>query len=189
MEQLLQAFRKAQGEVVLSLFLQNQPQTQRRLMERLLRENRLFVFPAADRIDVLANYPFNQERLGQLLSIVETYLQAHGGHATLASVLDEVNRSDLGGKWLDTTLLGEVLRRHGNLEILPGGIIASGELGLGGWLLRRARAALRAAAIPITVQEILAERPELAQFQDCLHELLNKDPFIQSPDGMHFMIA
>jgi hypothetical protein len=189
MEQLLQAFRKAQGEVVLSLFLQNQPQTQRRLMERLLRENRLFVFPAADRIDVLANYPFNQERLGQLLSIVETYLQAHGGHATLASVLDEVNRSDLGGKWLDTTLLGEVLRRHGNLEILPGGIIANGEIGLGGWLLRRARAALRAAAIPITVQEILAERPELAQFQDCLHELLNKDPFIQSPDGMHFMIA
>jgi hypothetical protein len=187
--QLLQAFRKAQGEVVLSLFLQNQPQIQRRLMERLLRENRLFVFPAADRIDVLANYPFNQQRLDRLLSLVENFLEAHGGHTTLSSVLAEVNHSELGGRWLDLTLLGEVLRRHGNLELLPGGIIASGELRLGGWLLRRARAALRAAAIPITVQEILAERPELAQFQDCLQELLSKDPLIQSPDGMHFMIA
>lgn len=189
LQQLLHAFRKAQGEVVLSLFLHNQPPAQRRLMERLLRENRLFVFPAADRIDVLANYPFNQERLERLRSFVENFLEAQGGHAPLDSVLAEVNRTDLGGQWLDTTLLGEVLRRHSNLELLPGGILASAELRLGGWLLRRARAALRDAAIPITVQEILAERPELAQFQACLQELLSNDPLVQSPDGMHFMIA
>jgi hypothetical protein len=189
MERLLQAFRRAQGEVVLSRFLDNQPQSQRRLMERLLRENRCFVFPATDRIDVLANYPFNPERMQRLLALVDGCLQSQGGHAPLAMVLEAVNQTELGGKWLDATLLTEVLRRHGNFDLLPGAILASKDLQLGGWLLRRARAALRAAAIPITVQEILAERPELASFRDCLQELLQQDPLVQSPDGMHFMIA
>jgi hypothetical protein len=86
-------------------------------------------------------------------------------------------------------LLGELLRRHGSFEVLPGGYIARQERGLIGWLLRRARNALREAGMPISVQEILAERPELAEFQACLAGLLGQDPLVQTPDGVRYQIA
>lgn len=189
LDQLLRDFRRAAGEVPMSRFLENQPQDRRRLVERLLRHNRLFVFPAPDRIDLLTNYPFNAERLARLTRLVDEFLAARNGYAPLQLTLDEVNRCDLGGSWLHTTLLGELLRRHGPFEILPGGYVARRSLGLVGWLMRRARAALRDAALPITVEEMLAQRPELAEFAPCLHELLAHDPLVQTPDGERYQIA
>lgn len=187
--QLLHSFGQAQGEVVYSRFIANQTQDNRRLVERLLHENRMFVFPDADRIDLLSNFPFHAHRLERLLTVVDNYLKEHDGHALLSEVLVEVNRCDLGGSWLNPKLLGEILRRHGDHEVLPGDFIARGELALGSWLLRRARNALRAANLPITVGEILAERPELAKYRSCLQLLLQRDPLVQTPDGMHFQIA
>lgn len=189
LEQLLRDFRRAAGEVPMSRFLENQAPERRRLVERLLRQNRLFVFPAPDRIDLLSNYPFNSERLGRLTNLVDGFLAARNGYAALQAVLDEVNRCDLGGSWLHPTLLGELLRRHAPFEILPGGYVARRSLGLVGWLMRRARAALRAAALPITVDEMLAQRPELAEFAPCLQELLAHDPLVQTPDGERYQIA
>jgi hypothetical protein len=186
---LLHDFRKAMGEVPMSRFVENQPDHKRRLVRRLLVENRLFVFPSPDRIDVLTNYPFNPERLARLLVLVDEFLCSRNGYAPLDVVLAEVNRCDLGGSWLHPTLLGELLRRHGPFEVLPGGYIARKALGLGGWLMRRARNALREAAIPISVQELLAERPELAEFAGCLEQLLQRDPLVQTPDGTRFQIA
>ena len=189
LEQLLSDFRRAMGEVPLGRFVANHPPQTRRLVERLLRWNRLFVFPAPDRIDVLTNYPFNAERLRRLNRLVGRFLDRHNGYADLTSVLAAVQETDLGGSWLQPILLGEVLRRHGPFEILPGGMIARRKLGLGGWLMRRARLALRDANVPISVEEILAERPELAEFAPCLRELLAEDPLVQSPDGSRFQIA
>ncbi|MGE3173085.1 MAG: DNA-directed RNA polymerase subunit alpha C-terminal domain-containing protein [Planctomycetota bacterium] len=186
---LLRDFKKAMGEVPMSRFVHNQPPEKRRLVERLLFENRLFVLPAPDRIDVLTNYPFNQERLHRLTVLVDDLLVQRNGYAPLDVVLAEVNRCDLGGSWLHPTLLGELLRRHGPFEVLPGGFVARSALGLGGWLMRRARNALREAAVPITVAELLAERPELAEFAPCLEQLLNHDPLVQTPDGNRFQIA
>lgn len=189
LDQLLRDFRRAAGEVPTSRFLENQPPERRRLVERLLRNNRLFVFPAPDRIDLLTNYPFNEERLARLAKLVDAFLAQRNGYAALSSVLDEVNRCDLGGSWLHPTLLGELLRRHGPFEILPGGYVARRSLGLVGWLMRRARAALREAALPLTVEEMLAQRPELAEFAPCLQELLAHDPLVQTPDGERYQIA
>ncbi len=187
--QLLTDFRRAMGEVPMSRFVANQPAERRRLVRRLLEENRLFVFPSEDRIDVLTNYPFNEERLGRLLNLVDQFLTTHSGYAPLQAVLDEVNRCDLGGSWLHPILLGELLRRHGHFEILPGEFIARRSLGLGGWLMRRARAALREVGLMISIAELLVERPELAEFKDCLEDLLQRDPLVESPDGTRFQIS
>lgn len=189
LDQLLKDFRRAAGEVPMSRFVENQPPEKKRLVKRLLEQNRLFVFPAPDRIDVLTNYPFNPERLTRLLALVDDFLKARNGYAPLETVLAEVNRCDLGGGWLHPTLLGELLRRHGPFEVLPGGYVARAVLGLVGWLMRRARTALREASVPISVQELLAQRPELAEFLPCLAELLRHDPLIQTPDGQRFQIA
>ena len=189
LDQLLRDFRKAAGEVPMSRFVENQPPERRRLVERLLQHNRLFVFPSPDRIDVLTNYPFNEERLQRLLRLVDDFLVARSGYAPLGVVVDEVNRCDLGGSWLHPTLLGELLRRHGPFETLPGGYVARKSLGLVGWLMRRARAALREAGVPIRVGEMLAQRPELAEFSDCLEELLAHDPLVAARDGGTFQIA
>ncbi|MEQ1630981.1 MAG: DNA-directed RNA polymerase subunit alpha C-terminal domain-containing protein [Planctomycetota bacterium] len=189
LDDLLRDFRRAAGEVPMSRFVQNQPPEKKRLVERLLAQNRLFVFPAPDRIDVLTNYPFSKERLERFTSVVDDFLVARNGYAPLDAVLAEVNRCDLGGGWLHPTLLGELLRRHGPFEVLPGGYVARSVLGLIGWLMRRARTALREANIPITVAELLAQKPELAEFTPCLAELLRHDPLVQTPDGQRFQIA
>lgn len=186
--QLLKDFRRAGGEVVFGRFLDNQPADRRRLVERLLRENRSFVFPDEDRIDLLSNYPFNEERLGRLNALVTEFLQLRNGYGPLEEVLEAVNATELGGGWLTPVLLGEVLRRNGPFEVLPG-VVALRTLGLGGWLLRRARNALREAGVPITVDEILAERPELTEFGPSIAELLLQDPLVQTPDGARFQIT
>ena len=189
LDQLLHDFRRAAGEVPMSRFVQNQPPERKRLVERLLHHNRLFVFPAEDRIDVLTNYPFNEERLQRLTKLVDEFLARRNGYAPLQAVLEEVNRCDLGGSWLYPTLLGELLRRHGPFETMPGGFVARKSMGLVGWLMRRARTALREANIPLSVGEMLAQRPELAEFADCLAELLDKDPLVATKDGQRYQIG
>ncbi|MCA8968041.1 MAG: hypothetical protein KDC48_24380, partial [Planctomycetes bacterium] len=74
MKRLLKAFRRAAGEVVRSRFVRNQPAAQRRLVERLLDNNRAFVQVAEDRIDTLTNYPFNAERMQRLIKLVREHL-------------------------------------------------------------------------------------------------------------------
>jgi hypothetical protein len=189
MEQLLKDFRRAGGDVVLSRFLENQPPERRRLVGRLLLWNRHFLQPAPDRIDVLTNYPFNDERLQRLVDVVGDWLDSRGGHAPIDSVLAEVNRTDLGGSWLNTTIFGEVLRRHGVFELLPSGIVARADLMLVSRLLAKARAALRRALVPLTVQELVAHQPELAEFEACLQDLLPRDPMLQSRDGQRWQVA
>lgn len=189
MENLLAAMRKAAGDVVESLFLSNQPPEHRRLVERLLHHNRLFVRTADDRIDTLANWPFNDERMQRLVALVEDHLRHRAGHATATALKAIVDRTDLGGDWLTPTLLADVLHRHGPFELLPHGIVACADLALGSVVLRQARQALRDAGVPLTVEQVLRARPELAEFAPCLQELLSGDPLVQTPDGFTFQLA
>ncbi len=189
METLLEAMRKAAGDVVLSLFLDNQPAAHRRLIARLLRDNRLFVQPAADRVDTLANWPFNEERMQRLLVLVQKQLRHRSGYAHGAALKAAVDRTDLGGDWLTVQLLTDVLRRNGPFEVLPGDIVARAELALPAQVMRSVRAALREAKAPLSVEEVLRARPDLGEFASCLAQLLAVDPLLQSQDGVHFMLA
>jgi hypothetical protein len=189
LEELMRDFRSAMGEVPLSRFLDNQPPGRRRLVDSLLHENRLFVQPSPDRIDVLTNYPFNEERMALLLKLSREYLDKAGGYSTLSALRAVVNETDLGGGWLGDHLLGDLLRRQGSFEMLPGEILAEPELELGGWIQARARDALRCASMPMTVDEILVEEPELAEFSDCMRELLRQDPMVQTADGRRYQVV
>lgn len=188
MRRLHRAFRRAAGDVVKSLFIQNQPESQRRLILRLLDHNRAFVQVEDDRVDVLTNYPFNEERMQRLLKLVLEHLQKRAGYAQLDAVLAAVNETDLGGRWMTQRLLAEVLRRNGPFEILAPGIVALKDLCLPAILMRSARQALRAAGEAVTIQDVVRERPDLAEFSDCLAELLLDDPLVQSPDGKYFVM-
>ncbi|MEZ6038472.1 MAG: hypothetical protein R3F29_13395 [Planctomycetota bacterium] len=189
MQRLLKAFRRAAGDVVESRFVQNQPPAQRRLIERLLRHNRAFVKPCADRIDTLSNYPFNQERMQRLIKLVREHLQQRTGYAQVEALKAALDQSDLGGDWLTPDLLADVLRRNGPFEVLAPGIVALAELSLPGHLLRTARQALRELDETVTVQDVLRVRPELAEFAACLADLLSNDPLVQSPDGRYFKLT
>lgn len=189
LEQLLTDFRRAAGDVVASLFLQNQPAGRRRLVERLMRWNRLFVTPAPDRIDALANYPFNDDRMRRMLNLTGHHLDQHGGQATIAAVKAMLDGTDLGGNWLSTTLLADLLRRHGPFELLADQIVCRRGLHLGSSLLRTVRHTLREAGTPLTVDEILQARPELGEFAGCLHDLIVGDPLLQTPDGARFTLV
>ena len=86
-------------------------------------------------------------------------------------------------------LLAEVLRRNGTFEVLRPGIVALRDLALPAILMRSARQALRAAGEAVTIQDVVRARPDLAEFTDCLAELLLEDPLVQSPDGTYFILA
>lgn len=189
LDTLLQAFRKAGGDVLLGKFVDNQPAEQRRLVERLLRHNRLFVHPAPDRVDLLANWPFNDERMRRLLALVLAQLQQRAGYAHSSALKASIDKTDLGGEWLTLPLLEDVLRRNGPFEVLPGGIVARAELDLVAHVRRTLRAALRAAGASLTVGEVLRQRPELAEFAPAIADLLRADPLVQSDDGARFSLS
>jgi hypothetical protein len=188
-EGLLTDFKRAMGEVPLDLFLQNQPPERRRLVARLLAENRLFVAPSTDKVDLLTNYPFDQKRREQLLQVAEAALAARGGYAGLDVLLAAVQQSDLAGTFWTEHLLGELLRRHGDFDLLPGGFVARREMGMMGWLQQRARQALRKAGMPLSVAELLVEQPDLAEFAECLHEILGRDPMLQASQDQRWHLV
>jgi hypothetical protein len=189
LERLLQSFRKAAGDVVLGKFLDNQPEPHARLVERLLRHNRLFVMPAEDRIDTLSNWPFNDERLRRLIALVQDQLRRRTGYVHAAALKAAVDKTDLGGDWLTPTLLADVLRRHGPFEVMPGGIVARADVQLVRNVRRSLRQALRDARQALTAGEVLQARPDLGEFAACIGELLASDPLVHSPDGVYFMLT
>ena len=189
MLEIKESMRRAMGEIVLSRFLDNQHPQRRQLSRRLLNSNRSFIEPAPDRIDLLTNYPFQSERLARLVTLVDTALESGQGYAHISEIRSVVNETDLGGGWLAEHMLLDLLRRHSDFELLPGGLVARAELGLGGWIQHRVRECLRQADTALSPEEVLAESPELAAFSDCLEELLLEDPMVQSPDGVHFAVV
>lgn len=188
MRRLQRGFRRAAGEVVKGLFIQNQAEHQRRLVLRLLNHNRAFVQPDEDRIDTLSNYPFNAERMQRLIKMVLEHLQKRTGYAQAEALCDAVNETDLGGDWLSADLLSDILRRNGPFELLAPGIVALKDLALPSILMRSARQALRSAREAVTIDDVVRARPDLAEFTDCLAELLMDDPLVQSPDGKYFVL-
>ncbi len=181
--------KRAMGELPISRFLQNQPESRRRLVSTLLNKNRLFISPGPDRVDLLENYPYDPERMRQMLIAVDTELDSHSGYATLDKLHIAVEAIGLSGGWLTDHLLLDLLRRHGQFEFLPGGIVAKASLGLVGWIQQRAREAIRASyEHSLTARQVLAEEPGLATFEACLSELLDRDPLLQSPDGLHYEV-
>ncbi|HEX5051425.1 MAG TPA: hypothetical protein VFZ65_06605 [Planctomycetota bacterium] len=188
LEQLLRDFRRAGGDVVLSLFVANQPRPRRRIVERLLRWNRLFVCPAPDRIDLLTNYPFNEDRLRRLMAMLHRELQERAGYAPASALKTAVDRTDLGGSWLTPELLTDLLQRHSRFEVLPGGVIARRDLHLRANLMRTVRQALRDADHPVAVADVLRARPELGEFESCLRDLLRADPLVQASETDYFSL-
>jgi hypothetical protein len=186
---LQKAMRRAMGELPLQRFLANQTPRRRRLVQRLLRDNRAFIEPTPDRIDVLSNYPFNAERLAGLLETVREHLRAHRGYAPIADLVAAVNAADLGGSFLSEHMLRDLLRRHSRCELLPGDLVAEPNMGLGAWIQQRAREAIRLARLPLSVPEILETAPELAGFGATLTGLLGLDPLVQSKDGQRFVVV
>jgi hypothetical protein len=186
--ELTQDFRRAMGDVPRSRFLVNLPPQRRTVVARLLRENRVFIEPTPDRVDLLSNYPFNEERLQRLLALVERQLEDQQGYATLDELQEHVNTTDLGGSFLTRHMLRDLLRRHGSFELLPGDLVALASLGLGGWIQMRAREAIRSVDLPLTSAELQRLAPELGEFAEALDALLRKDPMLHTPDGERYAL-
>lgn len=186
LKDLARDFRRAMGEVPMARFIANSPADRRRLAASLLRQNRLFVEPGPDRVDLLTNYPYDDGRMRKTLSVVRQTLARRRGYASVEALVQDLDEAGLGGMWLNGHMLTDLLRRHGRFELLPGGLVAKTSLGLGDWIQVRAREAIRVAGIPLTTDGITAEVPELAEFADALEQMLGQDPLLHTADGMYF---
>ncbi len=189
MDRLMAGFRRAGSTVVLSRFLANQQPGERRLVERILSDNRLFVFPEADRVDLLANYPYPPHRVRKLVALVTLHLQLHGGTAPMDSLVEAVHAGNLGGPWLDRHFLADLLHRHSSLQFLPGGMVAVPELHSLHRIRKRARSALRAMGRPLTFGELLAAAPELAPYAEGLEEILHGDAMLKLMPGGKWRVS
>jgi hypothetical protein len=188
LERLLVDFRKAAGEVVETMFLANQPPTRRRLVRRLLHDNRLFVTPAENRVDTLSNYPLNDERLARLIALVKEHLDARTGYSTVTALKTALDKTDLGGAWLTCTLLEDLLRRNAPLEVLPGGLVAKRQLHLGETIARAARSALRQGGGSMSVDDMIRQRPELTEYAAYVAPLLIRDSTVHTTRGQYFTL-
>ncbi|MCA8966778.1 MAG: hypothetical protein H6838_04780 [Planctomycetes bacterium] len=188
LEKLLLDFRRAAGEVVETMFLANQTPARRRLVRRLLRENRLFVAPAENRIDTLSNYPLNKERMARLVGVVKEQLSTRTGYAHVAALKATIDKTDLGGTWLTPPLLEDILRRNAPFEVLPGGLVARRQLRLGETIVRLARQALRETGVSMSVEDMVKVRPQLAEFVSFVAPLLVKDPTVHTTRGQYFTL-
>ena len=188
-EELIRDLRRAMGELPFSRFLRNQTGARRRLVSTLLRSNRLFVSPSPDRVDLLENYPFGENRMYRLVRISDDCLEAGSGYTSISTIKAAVNEAGLGGEFLTEFLLEDLLRRNAGYEILPGGIIALQSLGLSSWIQQRVREAIRNAGCALTPQQVLAEEPELAEFGDTLARLIENDPHVHSLDGLRYEVV
>lgn len=188
LEQLLLDFRRAAGEVVETMFLANQLPARRRLVRRLLRENRLFVTPAENRIDTVSNYPLNKERMARLIAVVKEQLSTRTGYAHVTAIKVTLDKTDLGGSWLTPLLLEDLLRRNAPFEVLPGGLVARRQLRLGEAIVRLARAALRETGVSMSVDDMVKVRPELAEFVTYVAPLLTRDPTVHTTRGQFFTL-
>jgi len=189
MRSLKQDLKRAMGEVPVARFLENSDQANRQLLAKLIHCNRLFLEPYPDRVDLLENYPFNEQRLHQLEQYIDGHLRDRRGYSTLDQLATEVQQTSLGGSFLTPYMLGDLLRRHTNYELLPGGLISQPALGLGAWIQKKARDVLRAAGLPLTPDEIVAQVPRLAEFQEALVDLLHRDPTVDATDDTHYQVA
>ncbi len=187
-EQLLLDFRRAAGEVVETMFLANQPPARRRLVRRLLRENRLFVTPAENRIDTLSNYPLNEERMARLIAVVKEQLSTRTGYAHVSALKAALDKTDLGGSWLTPVLLLDILRRNAPFEVISGGLVARRQLRLGAAIVRMARQALRDTGTSMNVEDMVRRRPELAEFAAYVAPLLSADPTVHTTRGQYFTL-
>lgn len=174
--------RRAMGEVPLQRFLSNQPESVRQIRARLLAENRLFVGTAPDRVDMITNYPLNDERLRRLLQAVETLIEEAGGHDRVDRLAAKMRTDEVGGSFLTPYFLADLLRRHGRFETIAGDVITIAASGMRHRLLSRVRAVVRSADRALSVNEILAASPDLAEFATGLPDLLRSDPLVQQHD-------
>lgn len=180
--------RRAMGEVPLQRFLSNQPDGVRQIRARLLAENRLFVSSAPDRVDMITNYPLNDERLRRLLHAVETLIEEAGGHDRLDRLAAKMRTDEVGGSFLTPHFLADILQRHGRFETIAGDIITTAASGMRHRLLSRVRAVVRSAERALSVHEILAASPDLAEFATGLPELLRSDPLVQLRDERYCVL-
>ena len=180
--------RRAMGEVPFARFLQNQAPARQRLVARLLRVNRCFVSPSRDRVDLLEHWPFDPARLLLLLRTVRIALADRDGYAPLARLREPLAAAGFDHEFLTEHLVLDLLRRHGDFDLLPGGIVAERGVGLARRILSEARKVLRAQPLGLSLAQMLAERPDLAEFECCLRELLHHDPLVQSQDGLRYQV-
>ncbi len=182
---LRQELRRAMGEIPLHRFLANQPETTRRIRARLLGENRLFVGSAPDRVDLITNYPLDTERLARLHDAVDTLVARAGGYARVDRIVAWLRTDDLGGSYLTPHFLADLLRRHGRFEPLAGDFVIPARSRVRTHLMHRVRLVIRAADRALSIHEILAASPDLAEFAEVLPELLRTDPLVQRRDDRY----
>jgi hypothetical protein len=67
--------------------------------------------------------------------------------------------------------------------------VALGSLGLPQWIRQQTRDVLRSAGTGLSLGEILAEAPALAEFESCLQSILESDPCVARRDKLRYVLA
>jgi len=118
-----EAIRTGGRRLEVSRYTDGQAEHKQRVIRRLTRHNRSLVAPAPGYIDALENYPVTADRLQRMWDLTQARLSAGTGQATAQSLLSVINRTGLGGPWLNIHLFTDLLRRHTHFQILANGLV------------------------------------------------------------------
>ncbi len=148
------------------------------LLEEVLLSSRAFCLYPEGGYGLSDSHPVPPEERSRALDGAAGILAERGGYDRMGRLLSELRNRSLLHPDLDRASLQDLMIRDGRFEFFGREFVCSSGAGTVPWIQETALSALRAAGTPLSLPRLVAERPELAEFEEALEEILRASPFV-----------
>ncbi len=148
------------------------------LLEKILLTSRAFCRYPGGEYGLSDSHPVPHEARARALDGAAGILSERGGYDRMSRLLQELRNRSLLHPGLDETALQDLMNRDGRFEFFGKDFVCAAGAGTVPWIQETALSALREAGTPLSLPRLLAERPELAEFEGALEEILRASPFV-----------
>lgn len=148
------------------------------LLEEIILSSRAFCLYPDGAYGLSDSHPVPPEARARALDGAAEILSERGGYDRMSRLLPELRHRSLLHPGLDEATLEDLMNRDGRFEFFGREFVCASGAGTVPWIQETALSALREAGTPLSLPRILAERPELAEFEEALEEILRASPFV-----------
>ena len=155
-------------------------------LRELILSSRAFCLYPGGGYGFSETHPVPQDERARILDGAAGILMGRGGYDRMGRLRAELwDKEHLPGD-LSEEMLRDFMARDGRFEFFGGEFVCLAGAGTVPWIQETALSALRAAGAPLSLHRLVAERPELAEFEEALEEILRASPFVVALEDGRF---